>query len=489
MTTKETQKIIRLVKYALACLVSGVVCTFLVTLLPRLFGVTLISTDVRNIVLLVILLTLVYFALATIIARLRKSRKVKIIILSLGMFLTTVLMVGGVYLANTILFFQSIDAGNDAKITYAVVVRQNSPYGRIVDLDGEKMGVMRGSEEQSAIDDLESSTDLSFPTVVIDSGVNELASALLEAKVEAICIEQGRLRFLNEELDGFEDDTRVIYTFKLHSESYKADQTASIDEPFIVYISGIDQYGQTNSIVGRSDVNQLVVVNPRTHKILLVNTPRDYYVQLAGTSGLKDKLTHAGIYGIETSLKTMEEMYGIKIDYYVRVNFDSLIRVVDQIDGIDIVSDQSFRALTDSDVVVQEGLNHFNGKQALAYARERYAYESGDRHRGENQQQVITAIINKMTGSSVLLKNYNNILQSLTGSFQTNIPKETIVDFCKDQIANEPEWSIEAISVDGSGSMQPTYSMGEGLPLYVMIPNEETLARAQAMIAEVMEEK
>ena len=220
-----------------------------------------------------------------------------------------------------------------------------------------------------------------------------------------------------------------------------------------MYLSGVDQYGQSGTVVGRSDVNQLIVVNPKAHRILLVNTPRDYYVQLAGTTGLKDKLTHAGIYGIETSVKTMEELYGIKINYYVRVNFDSLIKV--------------------------------NGKQALAYARERYSYETGDRHRGENQQQVISAIIEKVTGSSTLLANYNSIIKSLQGSIQTDMPSDMIINLFRSELSNDVDWEIKTISVDGTGGMEPTYSMGSQA-LYVMIPNDVTVQQAKDEISKTM---
>ena len=472
-----------LISLGLAILATAVI----VGLVPLIFKMTLIPANVGSIVLLLILLAIVYFAMTIIVSFFRGTRVKKSIILGVGMLAGTILMVIAVYIASTFLFLNSMQVGEFNNSTYAVVVQKKSDYEQIGDLRNQEIGMLDTDEDWSAMETLKAGTGLNFRAEPIEGGVGNLANELLDSQIEVMIIEQGRLRFLYDEVENFEDETRVIYTFKSQNRGYDVDVVEVSNEPFVVYISGIDQYGKTDSVVGRSDVNQLIVVNPETHKILLVNTPRDYYVQLSGTTGLKDKLTHAGLYGIETSIKTLEELYDVEIDYYVRVNFDSLINVVDQIGGIDIVSDQAFTAYTDHNVHVVEGPNHFNGKQALAYARERYSYETGDRHRGENQQQVISAIIGKVTGSSALLHNYNNIMQSLTGSFQTNMPGDMLIGLIQDELTNNKEWKIETISVDGAGSMQPTYSMGANLPLYVMIPDEATVVQAREKIAEVLE--
>ena len=192
-------------------------------------------------------------------------------------------------------------------------------------------------------------------------------------------------------------------------------------DSFALYISGIDQWGSVSTVRGRSDVNIVAIVNPKIHKVLLINTPRDYYVQLHGKTGLKDKLTHAGVYGIDMSLNTLEDLYDINIDYYLRVNFDTLVKLVDVIGGIEVYSDKTFISSHQRDWKIKEGMNKMDGKQALAYSRERYAYKEGDRHRGKNQQDVITAIIKKASSSKVILTKYNSILDTLEGSFQTNI--------------------------------------------------------------------
>ena len=485
---ERNRKILRILRnIGIGLLGAAIVTVLVVTVFPLIFNITLIPGEPRSVALLMVLLTVVYTAITMIVSFFHSTMTKKIVTLVIGSLVGTIVMVIAVYIATTFLFLNSMQMGEFDSRTYDVVVMKESEYERITDLKNREIGVKDTDEDLGAYDALIQSTGLSFQLVTVDGGVGDLADNLLDGKVEAISVEEGGLALLYEELENFENDTRVIYTYKTQNQAYEPHAETLSTEPFVVYVSGIDQYGKTASVVGRSDVNQLVVVNPNTHKILLVNTPRDYYVQLSGTTGLKDKLTHAGIYGIETSIKTLEELYDVNIDYYVRVNFDSLINVVDQIGGIDVVSDKAFTPHTNSDVYVNEGPNHFDGKEALAYARERYAYETGDRHRGENQQQVISAIIEKVTGSRALVANYNNILNTLSGTFQTNMPNDMIVSLLRDGLANKGGWKIETISVDGTGSTQPTYSMGAGLPLYVMIPNEETVAQAKIKIADVME--
>lgn len=485
---ERSRKILRILRnIGIGLLGATIVTVLVVTVFPLIFNITLIPGEPRSVALLMVLLTVVYTAMTMIVSFFHSTMTKKIVTLIIGSLVGTIVMVIAVYIATTFLFFNSMQVGEFDSRTYDVVVMKESDYERITDLKNEKIGVLDTDEDLSAFDALAQSTGLNFRLTTIDGGVGDLANSLLNSEVEAISIEEGRLNFLYEELEGFENNTRVIYTFKSQNQVYEPHVEATPTEPFVVYVSGIDQYGKTVSVVGRSDVNQLVVVNSNTHKILLVNTPRDYYVQLSGTTGLKDKLTHAGIYGIETSIKTLEELYDVNIDYYVRVNFDSLINVVDQIGGIDIVSDKAFTPWTDSSVYVEEGPNHFSGKEALAYARERFTYETGDRHRGENQQQVMSAIIEKVTGSRALIANYNNILNALSGTFQTNMPNDMIIGLLKDGLTSNTKWDIETISVDGTGSTQPTYSMGASLPLYVMIPNEESIAQAREQITDVVE--
>ena len=313
---------------------------------------------------------------------------------------------------------------------------------------------------------------------------------LINEGIDAIVLEESYINLANEEIEDFSDNTRIIHTFtvkvKAHKEETKIDVTY---EPFIIYISGIDQYGNVNSVRGRSDVNQLLVINPKTHHILIVNTPRDYYVQLANTTGLRDKLTHAGIYGINKSIETIENLYDIDINHYIRINFDTLINVVDVLGGLDIYSDKAFTPWTNRKVYINAGWNHLNGKEALAYARERKTYTDGDHHRGRNQQQIIEAIITKLTSTKTFLSKYNSILNTLDNTFQTDMDTSLITSFIKYQLDKMPNWKIESVQVNGYASWNYTYSMGYNYYLWVMEPDWNSVSEIKKSINEVLIEE
>jgi LCP family protein required for cell wall assembly len=265
---------------------------------------------------------------------------------------------------------------------------------------------------------------------------------------------------------------QILATFKVPVTSTSTTVNGDVSQPFAVLISGIDTYGDVAK-TSRSDVNIVAVVNPKSHKILLVNTPRDYYVQLHGTTGVKDKLTHAGLYGVEMTSATLGDLYGVDIKYNVRINFSSLVNLVDTLGGVDVESAYNFSA--DGEKFV-EGTNHLNGKQALAFSRERHSFEAGDRTRGENQMRVIVAIIAKLNSPSTIIK-YQEILNGLQGTFQTNMSTQDLTSFIRTQIETIRKWDVSSISVNGSGASDVTYSAGNQ-KLYVMIPDQTSVDSA-----------
>ena len=250
---------------------------------------------------------------------------------------------------------------------------------------------------------------------------------------------------------------------------------------FVVYISGVDTWG-TPKAKSRSDVNILAVVNTNTKQILLVSTPRDYYVPLSVSGGVKDKLTHAGIYGVESSMETLEMLYGVDIQYYMKLNFTGFVGIVDALGGIDVYSDSTF---TVGDAFsFTEGVNHMSGIEALAFARERYSFASGDRARGTHQMAVIRAVLDKAT-SSAILYNYADVMNSVSGCFTTNMSQEKIASLVRMQLNDMAQWSITSISVDGTGASKTTYTV-PGKTAYVMIPDEATVQTAKDKIAAVL---
>lgn len=447
----------------------------------RLFELDIIPT--KYLIIIYIFLLLIIGGLFYLIFS-KKSNKIKIIaVLLIGLLSFSFIYISS-YFNNTNKFFENTHKDYD-NLNYSIIVLKNSDYKKISDLKNLKISYV----DDSYTKDIRNKLKKVHYNEELSKDLSVISEELLDEKTNAIVLEESYLTLAYEEIKDFKDNVKVIENFSIKAKVHKENnEEFSINEPFILYISGIDQYGNVKSVRGRSDVNQMVVVNPKTHHILLVNTPRDYYVKLYNTTGLKDKLTHAGIYGIDKSIKTLEEFYNIDINYYLRVNFNSLIRVVDVIGGINIYSDKEFIAHTNKSVNVKKGWNSFNGEQALAYSRERYAYITGDHHRGENQQQVITAIIEKITNSKVLISKYNSILNALDGTFQTDMSTSMITSFIKEQLNEMPKWQIDSIAVTGYNSSKYTYSMGSRLKLYVMEPDYNSVEKAKKKITEVLNE-
>ncbi len=415
-----------------------------------------------------------------------KNKVIKIISYILSTLISIIFIVGSVYLKNTSNFLNKVQGEDYDSLSFSMIVLKDSKYNGISDLKDKFIGYLDDEYKNDIIENLK---NVSFEEF-LSTDANSLYDSLINKDISAFVIEDNFYQVLKEEIKEVEEKTKIIYNFEVKIKVKKEEENlASINEPFIVYISGIDQYGKIESVRGRSDVNQLAVINPNTHHILLLNTPRDYYVQLAGTSGTKDKLTHAGMYGVNKSIETLENFYNIDIDYYFKVNFNTVVKLVDTIGGIEVYSDTDLVLFQDKSTHIKVGVNKLNGKQALAYARERFGYLTGDRHRGENQQAVIKAIIDKVTSSKVLIGKYNSILKSLEGSFQTNMPANTITSFLKKQLNEMPNWKIDTYSVTGSDGRDYTYTMGNKTKLYVMIPNEKTVKTAKEKIKSILEEK
>ena len=315
------------------------------------------------------------------------------------------------------------------------------------------------------------------------NNINEIVRDLLDNKIDSLLINSSNKEILDENIATFKNNTRVIDEISIDVIKQKEEYKNKYG-PFNILISGIDTYGSINR-VSRSDVNIVVTVNPNTHKILLTSIQRDMYVQLHGTTGTKDKLTHAGIYGINMSRQTIEDFLDIDIPYYVRVNFDSVIKLVDTIGGVDIYNDVAFRGYSR---YFEQGYVHLNGEQALEYARERKKMPNGDWTRGEHQKVIITAIINKIANSKELLTNYGDILNNSKDLIQTNIPTDVIKKFVKDQIDSMSPWNITSTFVGGAGSdYRETYSI-PGMNLYITYPDENSVKNVSKQIKDLLNE-
>ena len=306
----------------------------------------------------------------------------------------------------------------------------------------------------------------------------DLADALYAGDSQAVILPDAYVDVITD-TDGyetFEDDIRLLYTVQWEEELEEADANENV---FTVLISGIDTDGAI-STKSRSDVNILAVVNRNTHQVQLISTPRDYYVALSISDGVKDKLTHSGIYGVQVTMDTIGMLYDVDVDYYFRINFTGFVDLIDAMGGITVTSDVEF---TSGDYTFTVGDNELDGEAALAFVRERHAFSSGDRQRGKNQMAVISGVISKMQTFS-FLQNFNGFLTGVENSFETNIPSDLLTDMVKEQLSGGDSWNVASYSVDGTGDYATTYSMSQ--ELYVMIPDEDTVEYARALIEAVI---
>ena len=411
-----------------------------------------------------------------------KTRKLNILCLII------VLLVSGVYLyvanyANATseflgTMFQEVQETDE----YYVVVRKDSSYNAVQDIEGQDVYAFQVEEDVQA--ELTREVNVTFDT---QESLTDLGNNLLDEEIDIVFVSASQYSMLSEEIENFADNTKIIYT-ATHAVKSTAEISSEGSEytiengVFNIYISGIDTSGNISN-VSRSDANILVTVNTNTHEILLTSIPRDYYVTLH-SKGARDKLTHSGIYGINETVTTVEDLLDVDINYYVRVNFTTVIKLVDTLGGIDVYSDFAFSR---GGYNFNKGYNSLNGEAALIFSRERKLFASGDNQRVKNQQAVIEAIIKKVLNSTTLLTRYTDILESLEGSFQTNIEQSEISNLVKGQLSNMSSWTIKNNSLTGTGSYGPTYSMGS-TKLYVMLPDDSSVADAKVQIYDVMGE-
>ena len=382
---------------------------------------------------------------------------------------------------------------------YSVVVLKDSNYDKLEDIDGESLGYYKteGEECKKSLNKISKKIDTENKSF---DDVQVMAGDLLNGSIQAMLIENTYLDILDEEdgttsgsgvtknnekevdLTGFKSKTKVIYSFTIIVRTGDISKDLDVTKkPFSIYVSGIDTYGEVAS-VSRSDVNMVITVNPKTRQILLTSIPRDYYVKLHGKSGYPDKLTHAGLYGVDVSLKTIEDLLDIDINYYVKVNFSSVIDIVDAIGGVSVYSDYTFTSLDGYNYT--KGYNQVDGKEALSFARERKSFSDGDRQRIKDQQALLEAMFRKCTSPSIITK-YNSLLNSLKGSFVTNMPTDRLTSLIRMQLSKKYKWTITGNSLDGSNSSNYTYSYSAS-KLYVMEPDLDSVEYAKKLIEDVI---
>ena len=376
-----------------------------------------------------------------------------------------------------------------------VFVREDDPAQALEDTASYTYAIIAEHDEEliaKATDIIETQVGKTLAMTLYEDSML-LADALLHKDADAILVNSAVIVALSEE-EGYTDileKLRVLHSFPINeleetepTEPPTEPVNSITQEPFVVYLTGSDTRSKKLN-KSRSDVNILAIVNPKTKQVLLVNTPRDYYVPNPKGKGKLDKLTNCGLYGPENSMKTLSDLYDVSVDYYAQINFEGVKTLVDAIGGVTVVSTQSFTCGDLREFKIVKGENHLNGEEALAFARERYHVKGGDNGRGKNQMRVITAIIKKATTGTTIISNYSQILGSMEGMFRTSVPMENVSALVKMQLDDMATWDIKSFAVTGEGDSQKTYS-APGHKSYVMHPHKYMVNHAQTLIEKVI---
>lgn len=394
--------------------------------------------------------------------------------------------IGAVAVQSAVQLMDQISALDYQIDNMVVVVRADDPAEELSDIANYRFGAQNSSDTENTekmITDIEERLDREIK-VQEYSNIQEEAEALLSGRIEAAVYNDAFTGILEENIEDYSSQIKVIYQYGVETPVETVQGEANdVLQPFNLYVSGIDVDGPI-STTSRSDVNIIVSVNPQEHKILLTTTPRDYYVTIPGISGeQRDKLTHAGIYGVNKSIETLENLYGIDISYYVRVNFTSVVKIVDALGGVDVDSPYAFTT-THGNYEIKQGMNHLNGEMALGFARERYSFSSGDNQRGKNQEILLEALINKAM-SPAILRDMGTLISTLGENVETNMGSDQISTLINWQLSSGGSWTIESQAAIGAGDTQACFSSGSQ-PLYVMWPNEDSVNNISEKIKDLM---
>lgn len=437
-----------------------------------------------NVVYTIILVAI--FALCLTLSILKKSR-----------VLTTVLLVVFLIIAAVSLFaFKSLvdvahnmnETASYSEIEMSVVVPSNSSVNDVSDLTSVQAPTdADGSNINELLSHIKSEKGVDLATEKVDS-YQAAYENLVNGSSQAMVFNSAYSSLLEMSYENFQSNLKTIYSYKIKT-SIKDEAKAHDSNVFNIYISGIDTYGSI-STVSRSDVNLILTVNMNTHKILMTETPRDAYVKIPdGGADQYDKLTHAGIYGVETSEKTLENLYGITIDYYARLNFDSFLKLIDALGGVTVYNSQEFTALMNKKVYPVGNIELSSGEDALAFVRERYSLEHGDYDRGNNQMKVIQAILNKLTSLNSV-SNYSTIISNVQDSIQTDMKLDTMMKLVNTQLDSGKKFTVTSQEVTGTGSTGEltSYAMSSS-SLYMIKLDDASVAKASQAIKDVMEGK
>ena len=448
-----------------------------IVFLTLLIYLDILTTSMIAILSIVVIILTVLFDFILLKRNVKNSHKIIVVVISI--IITMCYAVGIYYIGHTLSFLGNITQYNSQITEYNVIVKESSKYKNIKDIENCNVTVYRDNtvQNEEAKKLLKQEVDVNF---VSNKNINEICESVIN-KNNIIFVTESQYENAKERISNYDNETRILYTVKVTTNQKDISKAVDITKhPFNVYVSGIDTSGSITK-VSRSDVNMILTVDPIKHKVLMTSIPRDSYVPLQGEGhkGQMDKFTHTGIYGIEETILTAEELLDIDINYYAKVNFTTVKELIDILGGIDINSEKDFRSKYGYHY--QQGINHVDGKEALAFARERYAFTNGDFQRNRNQQIVIEGIINKISSSRTILTSYTDILSAIKEYISINMSPSDIKKLVKMQLSNMTNWTIESSTIKGTTGSSTCYSSG-GANASVVYPDEESVIEASMKI-------
>lgn len=434
----------------------------------------------------IILVILILTFPALFFKRFKNSRRVISLIISIALIGTY--GAGIVYMNGTIDFMDKVTTVKEQTEPYYVLAKADSAYDGAESIKGKTVQTFLTNEinYSEAKNMLQEEAATTYEMI---EDLSALAAGMLDGTHELIFISEAHYTTMCSENSSFKEDSKIVHTVKVPIEAANIAKDVNVTEDsFNIYISGLDTEGSID-VVSRSDVNMIVTVNPKTHKVLLTSIPRDYYLELPNADGAKDKLTHTGVHGIKETVAAIEKLTGLDMNYYVKVNYTTVTSLVDAIGGIDVESDYTF--VTHGMGVYYEfyeGTNYLDGARALAFARERKSFSDGDLQRNKNQQKVLEGVLKKALSSTTILTRYTSILDAIEDCVEINMSQDDIRSLIKMQTDGMPSWDIEKQSIVGVSSSEVCYLDGMNLYASVVLQDQESIVSAVDKIIAVMED-
>lgn len=456
---------------------SIIICFTLVVLYTLFNMFSLNILPLKYVIPIVLVLLLLLCGLSYLLYKDKGRLLIRIVIV----VLCILLLIATFYVRKSNGTLRKITHAKDGYAQVSVIVMKNSKIDKLSDLKDKRIGYSKTGQTAytyKALSDIQKELKDS-PTLIAYKSMGTFSDDLFDKQVDALLLDEGSRATLEDSHPQFSEKTKVIktYAYKIVEKDISKDVKVTT-QPFNIYITGIDTYGKV-STVGRSDVNMIATINPKTRQVLLTSIPRDYYIKQTCQNNQKDKLTHTGLFGVGCTIDSVENFLGIDINYYARVNFSSLEKIVNALGGIVVDNPHAFSAVN---IHFNKGNIAMNGVQALAYARERYAFEDGDFERGKDQMRILTAIIHKITSPSILT-NYASTLDAISDTFQTNVSENDIKAFINMQLNDMKGWDVKQISVSGVSGTD--WTPANGFNASVVYPDMKSVKTVVNKIKEV----